>query len=335
MHLLQCCNVGDICGGTAACAWSLQRSLPHWRHTVLFFTRPTKETLQAFRGSRALTARVIDEGLLQSTRPDLIVLHNTPPQRWEADRGSGAAVVQYVHSVGSRAGADVTLACSRWLAEQIAGPVPVLYQPISRPPRPTAFGSRELASELIVGRICTPSRRKWDDGVVALYDQLRRRFPEVFWEFVGAPDSVAAALRRAVGGRARFFPAGWSARSQLWRWHALLYHHPTLTESFGRTCAEAMRAGCIPIVDGRGGFVEQVDSGVSGFLCESSDDFSAALCRIFDAGTRLRMSRAARQQADDRFSLQSFVGQFATVLAERSAGGPLPAAAGGLREARR
>jgi len=85
----------------------------------------------------------------------------------------------------------------------------------------------------------------------------------------------------------------------------LLYHHPTLTESFGRTVAEALRAGCIPIVDRRGGFREQIPAG-GGFLCDTRDHFLAALAAISSPAARRQIARAGQTHADDRFALRRF-----------------------------
>ena len=92
-------------------------------------------------------------------------------------------------------------------------------------------------------------------------------------------------------------------------WDALLYHNTRVTESFGRTVAESMRAGCIPVVDNRGGFAEQVHADC-GFLCDDKDEFSAALDQLCDAGIRRRMSRAALADANERFSLARFGVEF-------------------------
>jgi glycosyltransferase involved in cell wall biosynthesis len=166
----------------------------------------------------------------------------------------------------------------------------------------------------VIGRLCTPTRAKWPDDV-SFYAALASRFPNVRWEFVGCPAHLQPELQSACGGRAAFFPAGWQMRSRLWHWDALLYHNAAITESFGRTVAEAMRAGCIPIVDDRGGFREQIIPSC-GFLCHDDDEFAAATAMIQSTGTRQRMSRACRAHADERFSLRRFGMQLLERLSE-------------------
>ena len=97
----------------------------------------------------------------------------------------------------------------------------------------------------------------------------------------------------------------------------MLYHHPTLTESFGRTVAEAMRCGCIPLVDHRGGFREQIAAG-TGFLCRKLDSFAAALDAVQSRTTQARLSRSAQQHADARFSIAAFRRRLLALLQSRT-----------------
>jgi glycosyltransferase involved in cell wall biosynthesis len=228
-----------------------------------------------------------------------------------------APTLQYVHSRGTRAKADITVYCSAWLAAECGrgSDGRVLYQPVPKPPAPLHADRRSLRQNLRVGRLCTPTARKWPEEIVEFYRRLAQCCPEVDWEFVGCPPEMQGRLSDACSGRGTFIPASRHARSRMWTWDALLYHHPHLTESFGRTAAESMRAGCIPIVDGRGGFVEQVAEG-TGFLCADNDDFCEALQSLSDPSVRLRMSRAAMAHADETFSLQRFRCDLLRLLAE-------------------
>lgn len=306
MHLLQVCNVGNLRGGTAACVWTFTRALPECRHTVLFLSPPTDETVAAFEGCRIEHTRRVDDAAIGRHAPDVVLLHNTSPDRCAQLRS--VVTIQYRHSTGRRTPADMTVACSRWLADQAGGEV--LYQAVPVPPRlePDAVDRRHLDDELVIGRLCTPTMQKWPPSLVPFHAELHRRFPVVFWEFVGAPTAIQQTLTQACAGRVRFLPASWLARGNFWRWHALLYHHPTLTESFGRTAAEAMRAGCIPIVDARGGFREQVTHGRTGFLAADIDAFMQSVQAIQDPAQRWMLSRQARAAAERRFSLRRLAG---------------------------
>lgn len=146
------------------------------------------------------------------------------------------------------------------------------------------------------------------------------------------PSALQQPLTDACRGRAVFHPAGWTARRYLCNWDALVYHHPQLEESFGRTVAEALRAGCLPIVDRQGGFVEQLAEGC-GQLCGTTAEFIAALQGLWDRAVRGRMSQLAQLRGDREFSLarfgQALLMRFDQAAARRRAGSAAPQVAGG------
>ena len=315
MRILQVCNVGNICGGTAACAWSITHALPFAEHAVLFLSNITSETRSAFRHCEIQQVETVCERTISQLNPDLIILHNTSSERVRL--ADWRIAIQYQHSVGGRTKTPIHVACSQWLCEKTAGCSEVLYQPIPIPPKPELKASRNLSDRTVVGRFCTPSRQKWPIELLTFYESLARQHPEIDWEFVGAPECFQSQLRDACCGQASFHPSGFQARQHLWSWHGMIYHHPRLTESFGRTCAEAMRAGCVPVVDGRGGFTEQIDDAESGFLCRNLEDFHSAIDQLSDPVRRIEMSKAAVHSAEQNFSLDTFYSQLRSLLCNR------------------
>lgn len=311
MHLLQVCNVGSIVGGTAACAWSLTRAWPQLRHTVAFLSPVDQATRQVLHPHRIETWSHCTSERIKALQPDLVVLHNVGQAG--ASLWSEALTIQFVHSVGPRLQADQTLYCSRWLARQLrAAEESVLWQGVPVPPSPTACRPR-FTDRLRLGRICTPSIRKWPESLLEFYAELASRHPQVDWEFIGCPVVLQPRLLSACRGQAKFILPSWQARSYLWEWDALLYHHPTLTESFGRTLAEAARAGCVPIVDQRGGFVEQLEV-VTGMGCRTWMEFSNAITVLGDVSVRRSLSQHVRQQASTAFSLAAFGRRFSDLV---------------------
>ncbi len=322
-HLLQVCNVGRIIGGTAACAWTVTRALPTAKHSILFFGSVTKETRTAFADAHLEHHQTLALDDVRRLNPDLILLHNTPGTR--IPQPLPVPTLQYVHSRIDPAPANHTVYCSQWLARQFPDEAaPVLLQAVPRPVETSGNDARVLRSDLTVGRICTPTSRKWPPEVAPFYGRLANRFPSIAWEFVGCPATLQETLAAACRGRARFFEPSWNIRSRLWQWDVLLYHNPHVTESFGRTAAEAMRAGCIPVIDDRGGFREQLPR-EAGYLCKTDDDFAHALEKLHDRPHRTRLSRAARAHADEHFSLARFGTDLCDAFERALANATLPA----------
>lgn len=101
-------------------------------------------------------------------------------------------------------------------------------------------------------------------------------------------------------------------------WHGAGYgdidHRPDLMEHFGIVTVEAMAAGCVPVVNARGGQAEIVEHGVNGFLWRGLDElqqFSRTL--LNDDALRARMSEAARARAQ-MFSREAYTGRLLEAL---------------------
>lgn len=309
LRVLQMCNVGNIVGGTAACAWSVTKALPDCEHTVWFRSTPTAQTRLAFNGHRVETVRRCSFDRVGAGEFDVILLHNTPAAAvdWQSQQPQlSCPVLLYQHSRNSQlAGHNSHAFCSHALAEQCnRKDGSVLHQGV---PRSCSVqpDTRALGERFVVGRICTPTARKWPGHLPDFYEALATRHPDLDWEFVGCPPAMQARMTEAVRGRCRFHPAEWQARRHLQRWHVLLYHQPDLPETFGRTCAEAMRQGTVPVVDALGGFVEQLPAG-TGVLCTNEKAFGDALEELKNLEEWPVRSRACREVGEADFSLKAF-----------------------------
>ena len=102
-------------------------------------------------------------------------------------------------------------------------------------------------------------------------------------------------------------------------WHAAGYgvdeqKAPDRLEHFGITTVEAMAAGCVPVVLGKGGQTEIVRPGHDGFLWYTSADLVAQTRRLIE-NTRLRdRLSAAAVEASRRFDQHHFEAQLAASL---------------------
>jgi glycosyltransferase involved in cell wall biosynthesis len=94
-------------------------------------------------------------------------------------------------------------------------------------------------------------------------------------------------------------------------WHAAGFgvdadRNPAALEHFGMTTAEAMGYGAVPVAIARGGPVEVVEDGSTGYLWESLEDLKARTNELMDdPGLRRRLGERARQ-ASHRFSRGRF-----------------------------
>ncbi len=320
-HLLQVCNVGQIVGGTGACTLSVVKSLPEIKHSVVCLGKISPDMSRIFKGVDLYEWKSITQKQVEQVQPDLVLFHNTHQRRVEDELFQ--VTLHYVHSRITPVKADRTMYCSRWLADQYqAKEEQVCLQSVFKPLISTRLkeedyllrkgqgndpGLPEIKDDrqVRVGRICTPQLKKWPGVLIEMYEKLSQNFPQICWEFVGCPEGMQQKLLEACKGRAKFIPAKWEAREHLWEWDIMLYHNPDVTESFGRTVAESMRSACIPIVDNRGGFREQIIPG-TGYLCDTHAEFEQALRELMDNDLRKEMSFRCKEHSDQQFSLRRF-----------------------------
>lgn len=101
-------------------------------------------------------------------------------------------------------------------------------------------------------------------------------------------------------------------------WHAAGYgeNDPTKMEHFGISTVEAMAAGCIPVVIGKGGQVEIVEDKVSGYLWNSVDELKELTVQLVsDDSLRKKISTQAVNQSSN-FSKENFVSKILKVTDE-------------------
>jgi glycosyltransferase involved in cell wall biosynthesis len=202
----------------------------------------------------------------------------------------------------------------------------VLYPPIDD------FGREGVKQPLIlsVGRVF---RGLYNDKrypfLIEAFKELCRRVPGQPWEYWivgscgedGESRKYLAELRSSAEGYPIVFhlnsPYSFLAdcyhRAQLF-WHAAGFgideaRFPEQMEHFGMTTAEAMTAGCVPVVVNSGGQREIVAGGVSGTLWTTREELITATLGVMENPARAsRMGAAARLRAlefgRDAFSRQ-------------------------------
>lgn len=287
MKFLWVNNVGSVIGGTMACTLSMVRSLPDAEHTVFTFGRFGDTEYKAFPQGVKLVSGSNLRDFIGSQKFDVIVFQNTAIEAMPNTYVNRPLLVYYQHSnhrsgKQARERCDITFCVSKYLAD-LAGLScdDVLYQPVTIPPRvkDESYDERTKRYPFVIGRICTPNPNKWrKEDVIDLYHQImehREMFDDkVGFHFVGASDPVKEELFKYPN--CLFSPPSFEARGYLHEWDCYLYKSQ-LKETYGRVVKEAQRCGCVPIVSNQGGFREQIDSGVTGYLCDTEREFVSAV----------------------------------------------------------
>ncbi len=185
---------------------------------------------------------------------------------------------------------------------------------------------------LSVGRFATGGTSKRQLEMAEAFVELRREGLHN-WSYASVGGLNQLPADRAFFDRVRVAGAAGGARveanvsraqlDELYEgakifWHGAGYggleQRPDLMEHFGIVTAEAMAAGCVPVVNRKGGQAEIVEHGVNGFLWDTLDELREFTRRLAgDDGLRSRMSDAARARAQ-RFSRAAYADRLREAL---------------------
>ena len=245
---------------------------------------------------------VVDQ--LNQVAPDL-------PKRWVYRQESWAIRSADVVTAPSRAVVDIT---ARWTQVNQEA-VRIVPNPVNTT-RYSPTEDLKTDEVLVVGRL---EERKGAGLLAQVMPDVLRRCPGCSFRFVGS-DGVDAAGRSWRERLLKRVPAADRARVRfeqvprdvlLDRYRrAAVSVLPSVWENFPYALLEAMSCGTPVIGTRAGGLPELIDEGVSGLIVPSADPggLTEGLCRLLqDTGLRTRMGLAARQQVQDRFSLEKVI----------------------------
>lgn len=91
-------------------------------------------------------------------------------------------------------------------------------------------------------------------------------------------------------------------------WHAAGFGEddPTRMEHFGISTVEAMAAGCIPVVVNKGGLIEIVENGISGFLWNNLAEFKNITYKLIEDGKLTEKMKLTAKKRAQIFSKDIF-----------------------------
>ena len=299
MNILWVNNSSSPYGGTLWATADGIKAFPDARHSVLTFGGDFSEDARRILGMNTDTYRSVSVArAAKDSQADLIIYQNTSASNMPVRQPDNTCSIYYQHSAypgplpGSKC--SIHLCVSQYLAGLMGMPEhSVLYQPVSVPPE---VPETRMVSQGL--RICTPNPKKWQQQDILPYLSA---LGEHTLSLVGAPEGLTE--HPCASGT---YPPSLDARSLL-HTHGFLFYTSKLPETYGRTVCEAQRAGCIPIVSRRGGFVEQIDNEDGpdyGFLIDTPESLSEAL-RAYRENPEF-WSEHVKKRGDERGSLQAF-----------------------------
>jgi glycosyltransferase involved in cell wall biosynthesis len=202
----------------------------------------------------------------------------------------------------------------------------VLYPPINISP------SKEKKQNIIlsVGRFTETLHHKRQDVLVSTFKELVTEGLKS-WELVLIGSSKEGKkLVREITKQSEGYPIKIItdvdhkslekeyARASIF-WHAAGFEvdgtkNPELVEHFGIATAEAMAAGCVPIVINKGGQPEIVKNGENGYLWDSTDSLKKYTLQLIKSPEKIKQLAKKAKEASKRLSKERFCREFSTVV---------------------
>lgn len=176
-------------------------------------------------------------------------------------------------------------------------------------------GDEKIASRTVrLGVHAVSNADKWNPEWPELINRVNAAVGDkVEWRFMGMPSSVASNLSADNASAKPAFEA--DVQEFLSKLDVFVFFPSwRREEAWSRSAAEAMMSGCPVITTARGGNVDQVTHGNTGFLCDSISDFVTACVNIVsDDGLRAQLSINARRVARS-FTAASVVSKFLSFI---------------------
>jgi glycosyltransferase involved in cell wall biosynthesis len=304
-------------GGSSLWVVDAIDSMPNWRHEVLFVhgpeEHPVAEELRA-GGTSVSQAPRITKAMVDAIAPSVVVLSNTDPAALDGEHPwawlmSGWPVVSVHHSPVwpwlEGAIADVFVSQHLFaMYGEIAGrmrralviPPGIRTAEFAAAPRPAALRPA-AGGRCIIGRHSSGDARKYP---AAQLDILRA---------VGQPAVIVGGADHygAADGLFSFPPIGAQKPADFLSGIDVFVYRSDTTETWCRAVTEAMASGLPCVADARGGIAEQIEDGVTGFLCGSDAEFIDRLqLLVRNPALRFEMGMRARVSALVQFDVRRF-----------------------------
>lgn len=166
------------------------------------------------------------------------------------------------------------------------------------------------------GRISRPDPGKFHESQLWIYTTMTAPVPKAGL-IMGWSQEVERKLCQRPDYYIAAVPPGWISAQEFYRFCDAIIMTTDTFENLPRVGFEAMASGSVLIVDDRGGWRLQVDSGKTGWLCGDQREFQYKASRLaFEADERNRFRAAAREKLDREWGLDAAIKEWERIFDE-------------------
>jgi glycosyltransferase involved in cell wall biosynthesis len=302
-----------LLGGSTLWVLDAIESLGNWQHEVVFIQgEEVPHVAERFRQAAAPISRasVITREMIDAIAPAVVILSNTNPDAIEGEHPwswlmNGWPVISVHHSAVRPwiPGAHADVFVSKHLFAMYSAIAPRMARKFVIPPGIDTAAYAAIDRPAGGGR-CVIGRHS--SGGAAKYPQA---LLQILRE-VGTTSMIVGGAEHYPDADPTLFsfpPIGSQHPIDFLRDIDIFVYRSDTTETWCRSVTEAMGAGLPCVADRRGGIAEQIEDGVTGFLCDGDLGFVDRLrLLVRNPGLRFEMGMRARIAAMRMFDVRRF-----------------------------
>jgi glycosyltransferase involved in cell wall biosynthesis len=164
------------------------------------------------------------------------------------------------------------------------------------------------------GRISRADPGKFHQSQLWIYESMTAPVPKAGL-IMGWSEEVQKKFGRGAESYIATVSPGWTTAREFYRFCDAVIMSTDTFENLPRVGFEAMASGSVLVVDRRGGWENQVESGKTGWLCENDRDFVYRASRLaHEVGEREAFRFAAREKLERDWGIQAAMDSWSQVF---------------------
>jgi glycosyltransferase involved in cell wall biosynthesis len=314
------CNQVFWRGGTNLFTKDMAKVYPEFHHVNTYFYdgREDYEMMEEFecQGIDVSHINMLTEKIVKDINPAVIIFHNTPAElrgrklvegEWPFDWLKQWPLIAIHHNPSFPAfHAALDIFVSQNVLDRYANCVHRMNHKLI-PPCIDLSKYRSIIrtsdnERCVIGKLTSNSPPRYPMELLRILEEVQKQVPHVGFSLIGAADHWDTSKLRSCETP----PTGSRDTKDFYAGFDLFVHKNTegTTDSWGRIISEAMAAGLPVVTENRGGPAEQVDHGVTGFLCDKDEEFTKYLIMLAkDPIKRHEMGLAGRKKAIQEYGI--------------------------------
>lgn len=191
---------------------------------------------------------------------------------------------------------------------------PIRFDPYFDSSRFTFVGNRPT-DHFRYGRISRSDMKKYNIDQFMIYKEFKSPVPKS-GVILGWGTTVAEKFRnQEIPKEIQIIKSGGTSAQEFYKFCDVLCSKNDTFENLPRVGMEAMASGSILVVDNRGGWEIEVDDGVTGFLCNTTEEFIEKMTFLaYNADKKEEMRFKAKEKIDHEWGFETCTASWENVF---------------------